>query len=136
MAQTLRGAVAALQALVGALDGIREAPTDPKPSQNLFPFAITYAATGSINSEAQKFKDLTTLFLEVHVNTNLFQKDIETASGFHDEIRVLLNDNPTISDTVQTINFPIPYTFGRLSWGGERDNHIGFRYEVQIKQQG
>ena len=132
---TLQDAIEAIQDVALTLSGVKEAPDYPTEAMNQFPFVVTYAASGTWERESDWKKGLHTIFAEIHVSRELLPRAIAQTMPYAETFPNALLNDPTLNGTVDTIVGEIRYTFGRLSLGGNQDEHIGFRFEIQVKQQ-
>lgn len=136
MAKTLTDAIKVIQTHAVSLAGVMNAPENPLPEMQL-PFAVTYPARGTLNSEtANADRDIHRIFSEIHLAPNLAEA-VKASKTILESYGELLKNDPQLSDTdsnptVDTIVFPIEYSFGRLEWAG--DDHVGFRFEINVKQ--
>ncbi len=135
---SLSGAIARLQYHAGSLSGIKEAPAAPPESANEFPFAVAYPARGNWFNPAGWAKGLHTIFVEIHCARGILPTAVTQALAYVESFPNAVMNDPTLNSTVDTIILSeedggIPYTFGRLEWGGVQT--IGMRFEVTVKIQ-
>jgi len=139
MAKNLTDAIKSIQDLALGLGSgdIKAAPDAPIESINVFPFCMTYPASGTLNREQAGVKrDIHTIFSEVHINPVNLGPSVEKMMSVLEEYALALQQNPTLTDTsdaitVDTIVYPIRYSFGSLRWAEEE--HLGFRFEIDVK---
>lgn len=143
MAKGLKEAVAAIQDLV--LDEftssnppeVLQAPDQPPENMAAFPFVITYPITAQPSLMANGYtKVLYTLAVEFHLARGILPSQVAVAEGMLPRAMNLFLASTTLSETVDTVESSegmIRVRFGRLSYGGQREVHIGFRIEVPIK---
>lgn len=132
---SLQDAIADIQAKVLTLSGIKEAPNYAPEAMNQFPFSVSYATSGTwaIPSGGWK-KGLHTIITEIHIARGILPKAIETAMPYCESFPNKIFSDPKLSNTVDTVN-EIRYTFGFLSWAGEKEVHIGWKFEIDLKMQ-
>lgn len=132
---SLQSAIADIQAKALTLTGIKEAPAYAPEAINQFPFVVSYAARGTWTGQSGGWKKgIHTVITEIHIARGILPKAIETAMPYCESFPNKLWGDPKLSTTVDTIN-EIRYTFGFLSWGGEKDVHIGWKFEIDMKIQ-
>lgn len=130
---TLQQAIDRLQELVGAIDGIREAPDEPPENIAVFPFAVAYASGGRWESVSSGWAiAYHTITLELHVSRRDLPRDVQKAMAYSESVIVALYNDPTLDGTVELINEPIAYTFGPLGWGNTET--LGFSFSIPVKQ--
>lgn len=133
----LAAAIAEIQRIARGLAGIKEAPDEPPESMAQFPFVVTYPASGQVFPEtAGARQDVATVFTEIHLSRQLLPRAVADALGYHESFPSALIANPTLNGQVSTIVFPVRWSFGFLAWGGEKEAHIGFRFEIDLKLRG
>jgi hypothetical protein len=129
----VRDAIAALQVKVLALTGMHGAPTDPPESINQFPFSVCYDKQGEMEMESAGWAvDLATIVCEIHCSRQNLPTAIAQAQGFREPFLKLFITDPKITNTVQEVR-AVRYTFGYLDWGGQKEAHIGYQFEVDVK---
>lgn len=143
MAKGLKEAVAAIQDLVlaeftvGNPPEVLAAPDQPPENMAAFPFVITYPITAQSSLEANGYyKHLFTLAVEFHLARGILPEQVAVAEEMLPRAIELFLANTTLSETVDTVQSSsgnIRVRFGRLSYGGQREVHIGFRLELPIK---
>jgi len=137
----LEDAVAALQFLIGQIDGLRGAPTDPPEKITAFPFAVAFPTDGEWAFGDESYDTgLHTIVLQIHTARKDLPRDVaaiipygelvrEKLRGGTNGINILLPDSAG-SATVDTID-GLRYTFGKLNYEGIPT--IGWSFEVDIK---
>ena len=106
MTQSLSGALARVQVLVGALSGIRRAPTDPPASMNVFPFSIAYVGAGEWTEYSNGGKQfLGDLMLELHVAFKDLPRNVAELMTYAESIpNAILGDGSNLNSTVSSVN--------------------------------
>lgn len=127
--------ISRIQAIARGLPGVKEAPDYMPESINQFPFALSYYRQGNTTAMAGWRKGLHTLFLEVHISRQVLPAALRSAMPFYEKVIDALIDDPTLNGTVSTIVWPVNHTFGWLSYGGTDNAHIGWRFEITVKQE-
>jgi len=138
MSKTIADAVARVQALVGAIDGITSAPTTLPGKLSRFPTAIIYPGPGTWTTVADAVKRFEgELTLELHVPSGDLGRESDKLLGYVESVVNELADDPTLNNTVQTIQWPIRFDglVGRV-WNGVETLayvwHIPIRMENTI----
>lgn len=130
----LQAAIAAIQAVMRGMTGIRYAPDYPLDAINVYPYAVCFAGSGEWRQEPALWKKgLHTITLQVHWARKDLPRDVGKAMLFAESIPNAIMKDPTLAGTVDTVLDPISYTFGVLSWGGTEN--IGFEFKIMIKVQ-
>lgn len=121
-----------LAGVVGALPGMKQAPTAPIESPGgVFPFAVTYEYTGTFQAESGGFgHDLVTLFVDIHVQRFMLPESIALAMSFREPFLKALIADPTLGGSVSTFN-EVRHTFGEMMYNNTKT--IGYRFEIDIK---
>jgi hypothetical protein len=115
--------------------GCKSAPAEVTEGAGNFPFAVSYPLRGTISvDDASAGRDIHTLASEVHVGRQHLGNAVELAKTVLIAFGLLLKQNPKLNGTVDTIDYPIRYTFGSLSWANVPT--VGFRFEIDIKIRG
>lgn len=128
---SLSTVIAAIQTKAGGLSGIKEAPTNPPESANVYPFAVSYAKSGTETPQSSGWAiGLHTIICEIHIARQVLPKDIALALPFYELFRSAILSDPTIAGTVATVN-ALRYEFGRLEYGNKQT--IGYRFEIDVK---
>lgn len=110
MAQSIVGAIARVQALVGAITGVAAAPTTLPGKLTQFPFALIYPGPGSWITEAASTKRYEgELTLELHVAYKELGRSSDTLAGYVESIVNELADDPTLNGTVATVQWPVQF---------------------------
>lgn len=132
---TLEAAVAALQALVNAVSGIREAPALLTDVPHVFPCARAYPWEGEWTGMGGEWKKgMQTIALDVHVANRNVKHAVKALYPFADSIGNMLAANPTLSDTVQTIDYPVTWSFRSFTWDTQGQViTLGFRFLIPVK---
>ena len=129
---TLQEAIDRVQALVGALSDIREAPDEPPETMAVFPFAVAYALRGRWDFPSASWAiGYHTIILELHVARVDLARDVQQSMAYSESIPNALIGDITLNSTVDTIT-SISYTYGPLGWGDVKT--FGWRYEIEVKQ--
>lgn len=132
---SLTGAITQLQAHALSLSGVKDAPTYPPESIDIFPFAVAYLAEGNWSRMTDFKKGIHTIFVEFHCNRGILPTAIQQATGFVDSFPNKILNEPTLCGEVDTILMdagqPVKYQFGKLDWGNEE--HVGVRFIIQFK---
>jgi hypothetical protein len=132
---TLEAAVAALQTLTLALTGMREAPALLTEVPQVFPCSRAYPWEGTWTGMGGGWKkSLATIALDVHVARRDMRRDIDTLYPFVDSVGNMLAANPTLSTTVQTIVYPVTWSFRSFTWDAQGSViTLGFRFLIPVK---
>jgi len=130
---TLQEAITEIQALVGALTGIRKAPTAAPESASAFPFAVCYPESGHWERVSDWKKGLHTVVVEVHVARIDLARDIASALSYSESLVNALLNAPTLGGKVDTIVGSISYKFGEMKYAGQPT--LGWQFRVTFKQQ-
>lgn len=116
---------------------LKQAPDEPPESLVAFPFSIVYPLRAQPSSYANGYmKTLYTLAVEIHLARGILPHQVALAKNMLPRAQKIFIVHPTLEDTVDTIlNAPgdILVRFGRFSYGGSKDVHIGFRIEATVK---
>lgn len=127
--------ISRIQSIARALPGVKEAPDYMPESLNQFPFALSYYRQGNTTAMAGWRKGLHVFFMEVHIARQVLPMALKMAMPFYEKVIDALIDDPTLGGTVSTIVWPVNHTFGWLSYGGTDNAHIGWRFEITVKQE-
>lgn len=127
--------ISRIQTIARGLPGVKEAPDYMPESLNQFPFALSYYRQGNTTAMAGWRKGLHTFFMEVHIARQVLPAALRSAMPFYEKVIDALIDDPTLNGTVSTIIWPVNHTFGWLSYGGTDNAHIGWRFEITVKQE-
>jgi hypothetical protein len=132
---TVQAAITALQALVNAVTGIREAPSYSSEAPQVFPMSLCLPYEGELDilSAGQAQKNLATVTLDIHVARRDMKWDIRTLTPYVDSICNVLAKNPTISGSVSTIIYPIRWNVIAVDWAQGNVKTICVRFYVTFK---
>ena len=135
---TIQAAVTAIQGVVENVTGIQAAPDNPPDAMLAFPFSVTYPGTGTwITESAGQKKGLHNLVCEIHVqDIGGLGVAYQASVGYGDTVPNALMSDPTLGGAVDTIVGEIRYTYGYLRWGSTEDQHLGWRFEITVKDRG
>ncbi len=129
---TLEAAIANLQSKALALSGMKAAPTDPPEASSVYPFAVSYENTGSLELESFGFaNDRAVIFTEFHVSRQMLPLAIKTALSLRDPFLKAIMADPTLGGAVSTVVSPVLRAFGRLEWADTPT--IGYRFMTTVK---
>lgn len=110
MSQSIAGAIARIQTLVGAISGIKAAPTAPPGQMAQYPYAMIYQGAGTWTTEASGTKRFEgNLVLELHVPFADLSRASDTLAGYVESVVNALAGDPTLNSTVATIQWPIAF---------------------------
>ena len=130
---SIEAAISDLQAKALALSGMRTAPATPLESSDIFPFAITFEESGTLELRSSGFAhDLATLVTEIHCARNSLPQAITQAMTFRDNFLKAIIGDPRLSNSVDTA-LVVLRKFGAMRYA-ETDT-IGYRFEVDVKVQ-
>lgn len=91
MTQPIESAITQIAAVVGAVSGIRQAPTFPNETQNVDPFAVTYFLDGQINAGPIGTKrDLINIRVDVLIPKVDLARDMATLTPLVDTVSLVL----------------------------------------------
>lgn len=142
MSKTLDEVCKQLQIVAGTLtlspkasgDAKLDAPEYAKEHISTGSFAVSYPRSGEINSEElPATKGLHTIWTEIHFPTTVLEITLPAAIPVVEQFAKAALADPTLAGTCDTIVGPITYTFGRLDWGGKKENHVGIRFMTVVK---
>lgn len=128
-------AIARIQTIARGLAGMVEAPEYVPESINQFPFAMTYYRQGNTTSMIGWRKGLHTVFCEIHVARQILPNALKLAMPFYERFMIALIADPSLGGTVSTVVWPVNHTFGWLEFGPADNKHIGWRFEITVKQE-
>jgi len=133
---SLPGAIARLQTLALTISGIKDAPSTPPESINVFPFVVAYPARGEYITEGSgTTRGLHTIHTEIHYARTLLGAAVTSATSMIETYSDTILADLTLNGTVDTIvlgpDNRLPYEFGRLEWGGIET--IGIRFIITVK---
>jgi len=124
-----QAAIAAVQALILTLPGIKQAPAYAPEQISEFPFSVAYPGSGTWEFGAGgSMKGLLSIVIEIHVARLNLPDDISNAMVYADIVPKILLQNPTLSGTVSTFG-TIDHEFAPLGYGSSET--IGFRWVIQ-----
>lgn len=135
-------AIAAIQVHALAIEEVIAAPEVAAPSINQLPFAVSYPfRTQGFVNDASSYKQLHTIRTEFHLGKFLMPENITKANAIQKAFMGKMRGDVTLGGAVNTIIFDedgggIPGFFGGLVWGGQQDQHIGWQFEITVKQFG
>lgn len=122
-------AIAEIQSIVGALHGVRGAPTEPPEQMSVFPFVVCYPRRGRWQQYTPETKRGThEIAIEVHLPRGQeLARAVAAAMGYADSVPNALM-RAMRGGALQHIQAfgDIEYTFGPLGWGGLET--IGWRF--------
>jgi hypothetical protein len=112
---------------------IRSAPSKPVESADVLPLAIAYIAEGYFESG-----DITSARLFYTINVD-FHVDRQSMKSAYTQLDIIIPDfsrrlvgDPTLSDTVDTIQYPITFTVGPAMWDRITTQMASFSIPVKI----
>ena len=132
---TLSAICAAIQAVVGELDGIRVAPDAPTEMSNIQDTtAFCYPHVGSIiEVTGGQLEADHTITMSIITPRRNMRTDWARIVGFGETVpRALLLDQ-TLGGVVMAIS-QIRYTFGEVQWAGQQE--LGWQFEIDVMAQG
>jgi hypothetical protein len=98
-------------------ENIKSAPSYPVETAASMPLVITYISEGTAEAvEATTVKMLYTINVDFHVNRTSMKSAYTQINNIIPEYIQRLAGDPTLGDTVDTINFPISFTVGPAQW--------------------
>ena len=128
---SLVSAITAVQAVAAGIAGIKQAPTNPPEQSAMFPFAVSYARTGTETPQSSGWSvALHTLVCELHCQRTVLPLAVAQALPLYELFAAAILADPTLGGAVQTTN-AMRYTFGELEYGGVKT--IGYRVELDVK---
>ena len=125
----LQDAITGVQALVGAVSGIKSAPSYPIEKLGPFPMAVAFAGEGvwEFGAGGDK-KGLHSIVVIVPVARKDMKYDAEKVMPFCESVPNAIMADPTLGGNASTFGF-ISYAFGDMEWAGEL--LVGFRFVVE-----
>jgi hypothetical protein len=124
-------AITRVQAIAGGLAGIRQAPTNPPESSAMFPFAVSYAKSGTETPQSAGWSvSLHTLVCEIHCQRSNLPLSVAQALPLYELFAAAVLADPTLAGTVQTTN-QLRYTFGGMKYADVPT--IGYQIEIDVK---
>lgn len=126
---TIQAAIGGLQAIVGAVTGIKGAPSYAPEQLGVDMVAVCYPGEGEISIRvASEMQGLHDLVLEIHAARKNLPTDIAALIGFGDTVpKAILNDT-TLGGNADTFG-SIGYKFGTMTYNGQPT--IGWRFTVK-----
>jgi hypothetical protein len=132
----VQAAITALQALVLNVTGIREAPAYSTEAPTIFPCSVCLPYEGDMTGMGGTWrKNVDTVTLDIHVARRDLKWDIRTLTPYVDSISNMLAANPTISASVDTIVYPVPWRLMVMDWAAGNVKTICIRFLVTFKHQ-
>ena len=140
MADELDAALTELETLIGTITGFSSEPTEPPTDYDAFPFYVVEMDTGTLQTISAGFAHaMHDVSIQIHFGlpTTVTPSDSTAARHYIDLVKdkLLLGDNVTLSDTVDTIlsssDDPITYTWGLIGYRGIPT--IGLEITVTLK---
>lgn len=133
---TLNTAIERLQFHALACTDVKMAPTDPPENAGVYPFAIAYPESGTLQGESGNLlRGVHTVAVEFHVNRTVLPLAVSQSRGYIEEYGYKLACDPTLNGAVDTIQLTaeqqVTYEFGRLEWAGVET--IGVRFHIPLK---
>lgn len=132
------GTVAAKEAFIdilGALSGVRKAPDNPPDSLNHFPFAVCWVRDYVYSKErlGNLFSNGNhTLVAQIHIARKDLSRDLATLEVYPDLVRTALQNNPTLTGTVNVItSFESSILPGQ--WDTQQTLMVEFRVGINVK---
>lgn len=129
MTTTLPQVVAGVQDLILTVPGVRLAPDSLPNTVQVFPAVMVYPVSGTVEANAAGFAtELHVIGVDLLVDASDWAKSYATGTGLLATILRKIEENPTLSGTVQT--------YGGLSytWAGQIDlsGIPALRWAIQI----
>lgn len=137
MSSTLLTAIGQLQAVVGAVAGIRRAPDTPPEKMSVFPFSVAYVTSGTWKIGPPELKTgLHNIVIEIHVSREQdLGRAIEDVMEFSESVpnAIFSAFKAGTLTALQTFD-TLTYTFGPLGWAGIAT--VGWRFTLNtVKMQ-
>lgn len=131
---TLREVIAAIQADMLTLTGMREAPTDPPEQPQVFPFSICLPDSGEWIRAADVKQGLQTVTIDVHVARRDLPRDVAALTTyFADAVPNKLLGDPYLGNTVDTIT-ALTWQILTFRWDAAGQvQTIGLRFTLTVK---
>lgn len=131
MAVTIADAVAQLQTLARGMAGIVEAPEFVPESANQFPFAISYANSGSVSFPSKGWAiGQHELVTELHFSRISLPAAIEQSLPYFETFIDLIIADPKLNGTIDTVT-GVSYEFGQLEYNGTKT--LGWLFRIGCK---
>lgn len=131
----LSHAIAQVQAQALALavkPTVRAAPANAPVETLQFPFAVTYAAEVDWKRVSDWKEGLQTIVAEIHWSRDDLPTAIAQSVDVGEALANAMLKDLRLSGTVETI-VRVHGNFGYLPWEDQKDVHIGWRFEIQVK---
>jgi len=131
---TLQQAIDRVQALVGALDNVREAPDEPPERFGVDIFSVCFAKAGVWGRISDWKRGHHTIVCQLHVAKSRGELPgaIKKSMGFSENIPNAILNDITLNSTVEAVK-EVRYTFGEMAWGSCET--LGWSFEIDIEQQ-
>ncbi|RPI96981.1 MAG: hypothetical protein EHM39_10290 [Chloroflexi bacterium] len=128
---TLQQAIDEIQAVVGAVPGIRQAPTVPPEDLSFFPFAVAFVEAGEwIIGPPELMTGLHTVVIELHVARKDLPRDVTAAMRYAKAIPNAILDAHRKAEFTAFQTFErITYEFAALGWNDTAT--LGFRFRIE-----
>lgn len=134
MAKDLDSVCKQLQIVAGALSAVEKASEYARETETVKVFAVSYPFEGNMEMiTVGDYKGLHTIITEIHFTTQVLESVLPNSIPIIEEFLEAAMADPTLSGTCDTIVGAIQYRFGFLSWGGQRENHVGPRFWTTVK---
>lgn len=134
MAGDIVRAVAKVQALAGALDGMRAAPEEPPEQMSVFPFAVSYISGVEISKHPGWFAYLFTIRTEIHIARKDLPRDVRKINPYATSFPAAIWADVQLSDsdgiTVETVN-TLTGSLVASEWGGVET--LAWQFDTQVK---
>ena len=133
MAQSITGALARVQTLMDAITTFKSVPAYPPEKLAISPAAVVYLGAGQWHCVAMQMEFRGNLSMDVMVPRN--QPDLQTAFKSQTALSVLiaksLEGDPTLSNTVSQINFPIIQSAPTMTMYNEQE-YVSVRWDIPV----
>lgn len=104
MTKSITGAVAQIQTLAGALEGMRAAPSQPPEQLNVFPFALSYIGQCEVvKPSATLTIHIYTIVTEIHVARKDLPRDVAKLDSYPTLFPDAVWEDPTLDGAVDTV---------------------------------
>jgi len=114
-----------------SITGIKDAPDEVLENYAVFPFVATYERSGEMLLQSAGWSTpYTEIWSELHVSRQILPKAVATALAYRDSFLEKIRDDPTLSNTCQTVT-KVTWQFGNLLWAGKES--IGYRFVLTVK---
>jgi len=128
-------AIVQLQTIALAIvdEEIRSAPTYPVDTAAALPIAIAYIAEGTGQADdASTARLLLTINVDFHVRRDSMKSAYTQLNNIIPEFLKRLAGDPTLSGTVDTINFPVSFTVAPAQWDAVVTQMASFSVPVKF----